>query len=133
MKGPQPAGKRPFSLSRGATVTVFLFTPPRQEQDWQPAVDIYRTSTGWILKFDIAGVRLNDVHVHVSARSVTVSGVRRDWMMEDTGCRHYSMEISYSRFQRTIELPEDIQTAKLAVDYRDGILFVRIAKREEEE
>jgi HSP20 family protein len=112
-------------------MTVFLFTPPRQPQDWQPAVDIYRTNSGWILKFDVAGVRLNDVHVHVSARNVTVSGVRRDWMMEDDGCRHYSMEISYSRFQRTVELPEDIQTAKLAVDYRDGILFVRVAKREE--
>lgn len=112
-------------------MTVFLFSPPRQAQEWQPAVDIYRTNDGWILKCDIAGVRMTDVHVHVSARSVTVSGVRRDWMMEDAGCRHYSMEISYSRFQRTIELPEDIQSARLAVDYRDGILFVRIGKREE--
>ena len=111
-------------------MTVFLFSPPRQTQDWQPAVDIYRSTTGWILKVDLAGVRLEDVHVHLGKRTVTISGVRRDWMMEDTGCRHYSMEISYSRFQRTIELPDDIQTAKVSVDYRDGILFVRIAQAE---
>ena len=112
-------------------MTVFLFSAPRQNQDWQPAVDIYRSTNGWILKVDLAGVRLEDVHVHLGKRTVTISGVRRDWMLEDSACRHYSMEISYSRFQRTIELPDDIQTARVAVDYRDGILFVRIAQSSE--
>ena len=68
---------------------------------------------------------MEDVHVHVSKRQVTVSGVRRDYMVED-GCRHYSMEITYSRFQRTIELPDDVNRENLRMDYRDGILFVRI-------
>jgi HSP20 family protein len=113
-------------------VTRFLYSPARTEE-WQPAVDIYKTVTGWVLKFDLAGVRMEDVHVQVSRRTVTVSGVRRDWMLEDSGCRHYSMEISYSRFQRMIELPDDIQSARMAVDYRDGILTVRIAQREESE
>jgi HSP20 family protein len=113
-------------------VTVFLFQNSRREE-WQPAADIYKARSGWVLKFDLAGVRMDDVHVHISRRSVTVSGVRRDTMLEDAGCRHYSMEISYSRFERTIELPEDIQTAAMAVDYRDGILTVRIAQQEESE
>ena len=112
-------------------MTVFLFSPPRQNQDWQPAVDIYQATNGWILKVDLAGVRLDDVHVHLGKRTVSISGIRRDGMMEDSGCRHYSMEISYSRFQRTIELPEDIQTARVAVDYRDGILYVRIARNDD--
>ena len=115
-------------------MTVFLFSPPRQQQqEWQPAVDIYRTKFGWVLKFELAGVRMEDIHVHVSRRTVTVSGQRRDCMLEDGGCRHYSMEISYSRFQREIELPDDLHAARMAVDYRDGILTVRIAQREESE
>ena len=114
-------------------MTVFLFSPQRQQQEWQPAVDIYRTRFGWALKFDLAGVRMEDIQVHVSRRSITVGGVRRDWMSDEGECRHYSMEITYSRFQRTIELPEDIEAAKMAVDYRDGILTVRIAQRVEKE
>ena len=74
---------------------------------WHPAVDVYRTANGWILKFDLAGVRLDDIHVHVARRTVTVSGVRRDCLHE-TGCSHYSMEIRYSGFERTIELPDDL-------------------------
>jgi len=114
-------------------VTVFLFTPQRQETNWQPSVDIYKTPDGWVLKFDLAGVRLDDVTAHVSRNRVTVSGIRRDWMLEDSSCHHYSMEISYSRFERTIELPEDLSTAQFRLDYRDGILFVRILRREEKD
>jgi HSP20 family protein len=104
-----------------------MFAPARQGNEWQPAADVYRTQWGWILKFDLAGVRMEDIHVHVGVRTVTVSGVRRDYMMEE-GCRYYSMEITYSRFERTIELPDDLNKAQFRLDYRDGILFVRISK-----
>ena len=112
---------------------VFLFSPQRQQQEWQPAVDIYQTRFGWVLKFDLAGVRMEDIKVHVSRNSVAVRGVRRDWMQDEGGCRHYSMEIRYSRFERIIELPDDIEAAKMAVDYIDGILSVRIARRVDEQ
>lgn len=106
-------------------MAVFLFSPGRQDREWQPAVDVIRTSWGWLLKFDLAGVRMEDLHAHVSKRTVSVSGVRRDYMVED-GCSHYSMEITYSSFQRTIELPDEVNTSNVRMDYRDGILFVRI-------
>jgi HSP20 family molecular chaperone IbpA len=37
------------------------------------------------------------------------------------------MEIAYSRFERSIELPCDVEQAQLAVECRDGMLVVRIA------
>lgn len=118
-------------------MTVFLFSPGRQEKEWQPAVDVYRAAWGWILKFDLAGVRMEDVHVHVGKHTVTVSGIRRDYMLED-GCRYYSMEITYSQFERTIELPDDdldvaSKSSNLRMDYRDGILFVRIRTKGNEQ
>jgi HSP20 family protein len=113
-------------------VAVFMFAPPGQEQEWQPPVDVYQTNWGWILKFELAGVRMEDLNVHVSKRAVTVSGIRRDYMVE-TGCHHYSMEIIYSRFRRSVQTPDDLTGANMRLDYRDGILFVRIRTREEED
>ena len=52
------------------------------------------------MKFDLAGVRPEDVMVTVRGRRVSVSGVRRDLMVEE-GCSYYSMEISYNRFERS--------------------------------
>ena len=111
---------------------VFLFDPPSTEQNWAPPVDVYKTGWGWILKFELAGVRMEDLNVHVSKRAVTVSGIRRDYMFE-AGCSHYSMEITYSPFHRQVELPEDLTGKSIRLDYRDGILFVRIRTREEED
>jgi HSP20 family protein len=92
---------------------------------WQPPADIYKTRNGWLLKFDLAGVKPDEVAVEAHGRRITVSGLRRDWTREE-GCTHYSMEISYNRFQRTIELPCDIQSARIGSEYHDGILTVRI-------
>lgn len=105
-------------------MTVFLFATTRQET-WQPAADVYRTKWGWLLKFDLAGVRLEDINVHVSRNAVTVNGIRRDWMAEE-GCHHHSLEINYSRFERKIELPDDLSGSQIRLDYRDGILMLRV-------
>ncbi len=46
--------------------------------------------------------------------------------MVEKDCLQYSMEISYSRFERTVHLPCDIGAADLDVQYKNGILLVRV-------
>lgn len=92
---------------------------------WQPAVDIYRTHTGWLLKFELAGVTEEDLAVEVHGSRLTVSGVRRDWSIEDCSA-HYAMEIAYNRFERVVELPCDLEQSQLSLELRHGILFVRV-------
>jgi len=45
---------------------------------WAPAVDVYRVGEGWLLKFDLAGVRPEDIQLHAAGRKLTVSGRMRD-------------------------------------------------------
>jgi HSP20 family protein len=96
-----------------------------QETCWCPPADIYRTPDGWLLKFDLAGVRPEDISLSVCGRCLTVRGCRRDWFAEE-GHSHYQLEIAYSHFERVIELPSELQAARLATEYRDGMLVVRI-------
>lgn len=95
------------------------------EPCWRPAADIYRTTTGWLIKYDLAGVTAKDIEVAISGPTVTINGCRRDWRME-SGCTHYAMEIPYSRFERTIELPCELDRARLKIQWRDGILLLRV-------
>jgi HSP20 family protein len=95
------------------------------ETAWRPAVDVYRTPHGWLLKYDLAGVRPEDVALKVQGNRVTIQGVRRD-MMTEQGCRHYRMEITYNHFERTLELPGLIAPASVATEYRNGMLLVHI-------
>lgn len=96
---------------------------------WQPPADIYRLNHGWLVKFDLAGVRPEDVRLKVRGSVLTIAGVRRDWKIE--GCLScYSMEISYSDFERSIEFPANLEQAHIATEYREGMLLVRLLTEE---
>lgn len=90
-------------------------------------MDIYRVADSWLVKFDLAGVRSSDIQVKVCGRMLTVSGRRRDWVVEESHpCSAYSMEITYSQFERTLEFPAEIEHLHFSTEYRDGMLLVRL-------
>jgi HSP20 family protein len=96
-----------------------------RETIWQPAVDVYQTRNGWLVKFDLAGVRPEDIRLHIDGSHLTVHGTRRDWSLEE-GCSHFLMEIAYSRFERTVSLPANLERARVTMEHRHGMLLVRI-------
>jgi HSP20 family protein len=105
-----------------------LFLPAVEavhEATWRPPMDVYRTPHGWLVKFDLAGVRPEDVELTVQGSRLTVRGTRRDWCLEE-GCTHYLMEIAYSHFERSLELPGDLEHARVAAEHRHGLLLVRV-------
>ena len=113
-------------MARDRVLRSCLFRPPADAPGWQPLLDIYELKDGWLLKADLAGVRPDEVSVSVRGRTVTLRGIRRDSLIEE-GCAHYRMEISYSAFERSIELPcEPGSKAHVDTDYRDGMLLIRI-------
>jgi len=42
------------------------------ETYWRPAADIYRTRTGWLVKYDLAGVKRKDIEVTVKGSKIKV-------------------------------------------------------------
>ncbi|MFA7095168.1 MAG: Hsp20/alpha crystallin family protein [Gammaproteobacteria bacterium] len=96
-----------------------------QPVGWRPAADVYRTASGWLVKIELAGVRHEEVELHVIGRHLTIRGRRRDSELIE-GCELYSLEIPYSRFERSIELPCNLERAKTITEYREGMLLVRI-------
>jgi HSP20 family protein len=99
---------------------------------WRPAADIYRTSEGWVVKLELAGVQLEDVSVATNGSELFISGVRRDRFVEE-GWSHQSMEITYSHFERVIELPCDLSRASVSMESHEGLLLVRVVSKHEEE
>ncbi len=95
------------------------------DQQWRPSADVYQTRRGWVAKFDLAGVRPEDVTIRLEGCALTVSGIRRDCALEDASGYHL-MEISYNRFERTIEMPCEVKDARWHMEFRDGILLVRL-------
>jgi HSP20 family molecular chaperone IbpA len=108
----------------------FLQKQSEIETDWQPRADVYRTPRGWAVKFDLAGVRPEDVTVQVFDCYVRVAGVRRDWAIQ-RDWRHHSLEITYSRFERLIELPCHLDRFEVSFRCQEGMLLVEVSTEKE--
>jgi HSP20 family protein len=96
---------------------------------WHPAADVYRTRTGWLVKFELAGVRKEDIHLTAHGHRLIVKGHRRDCSLEEGDCC-YCMEIAYNQFERTIELPCNLDVCPIDAEHREGMLLVRIRTEE---
>lgn len=92
---------------------------------WQPNADVYRTPDGWLIKLDVAGIDPEDIEIVIDENRFTVRGSRRDRWVEE-GWRCYSMEISYQSFERTLELPERLNHARIETQFHRGILLVQL-------
>jgi len=114
-------------MARDRVLRSCLFRPPAEDRGWQPPLDVYAAKDGWLLKADLAGIRPDEVTVSLCGRNVTLRGHRHDWALEE-GCCHYRMEIAYSSFERSVELPADPGNAQIETDYRDGMLLIRIRR-----
>jgi HSP20 family protein len=100
-----------------------------QKTQWSPAVDVYHTSTGWVLKYELAGISPHDIELSVHGRTISVRGRRRDIRIDERQ-QSYSMEISYNQFERSLELPCEVETMQVSTDYRDGMLIVQLRCQE---
>ena len=92
---------------------------------WNPAADVYRSKDGWIVKVDLAGVCVDDLEIEIDQSSLRVRGCRRDTFFKE-GFSYHQMEITYSRFEKSIQFPCSIEAASLGHHYLDGFLIVNL-------
>ena len=110
-------------MDRGFRDSVAALMQRHSDRLWQPACDIYRTSEGWVVKFDLAGIDPDEVSVTIVDHKLVVRGTRRDHMLRE-GVSHYHMEITYSRFERRLSLPCNLESAEVRTEYHNGLLLV---------
>ncbi|MDT4895983.1 MAG: hypothetical protein QOH25_1060 [Acidobacteriota bacterium] len=96
---------------------------------WRPDADIYRTADGWIVKVDLAGVAAEELAITIDGPTLSISGCRRDTFF-GKGITHHQLEITYSRFEKTLRFPCSIEGASLLRDYRDGLLILHLRGEE---
>ena len=92
---------------------------------WNPAADVYRSDEGWIVKVDLAGICSDELEIEIHNRLLSIRGCRRDTHYRE-GFVFHQMEITYSRFEKTIEFPAPIEGAAIRRDYRDGFLIINV-------
>ncbi len=100
------------------------------ENFWYPAADVYKARGGWVVKVELAGVSPDELEVEISGDTLRVAGVRRDEATYESVSYH-QLEITYSRFEKTIRFPCPVEGARIERSYRDGLLVLYLQSAEE--
>ena len=94
---------------------------------WYPAADVYSTAEGWIVKVELAGVSAEDLEIVIEGSILNIAGTRRDRVCA-VGMSYHQMEITYSRFEKTLRFPGSIDGARIEHNYQDGLLLIYLRK-----
>lgn len=92
---------------------------------WYPAADVYKAPDGWLVKVELAGVSTEDVEIEAEGNSLYITGTRKDRTC-DPGVSYHQMEITYSRFEKTLLFTEPIDGAKIERKFDNGLLIIRL-------
>jgi HSP20 family protein len=82
-----------------------------------------------VLKADLPEVKLEDVEVRVENQTLTLKGERK--FEKDESIRGYHrIERNYGTFVRSFILPASVDAEKVAAEYKNGVLTVKLPKKE---
>jgi HSP20 family protein len=100
-------------------------------QAWVPAVDIYETDAHEVvIKAELPDVKKEDINVTFENNVLTLSGERKQ---EETTKReqYQRVERHFGSFSRSFTLPAIVDASRIVASYKDGVLTIRLPRREE--
>lgn len=95
-----------------------------------PAVDVVETKDSILVKAEVPGIDSKDLDISITGDLLTIRGEKKS-EREEKGKNFHRMERSYGSFTRTVEIPSYANTDKVNADYKDGVLTISLAKKEE--
>ena len=97
---------------------------------WTPAVDIFEEDGGLVLKAEVPDISREDIDVSIENSTLTLRGERK-LANEIKQENFHRIERAYGKFVRQFSLPATVDSARIAADYKDGVLTVKLPMREE--
>ena len=102
----------------------------RCRKRFSPKVNVAEKDDAISLTFELPGMEKSDIKVLVKDDILTVSGERKietELKSDDS----FRSEISSGAFSRSFNLPDTVKTDGVQADYKNGLLYVVLAKKEE--
>jgi HSP20 family protein len=98
---------------------------------WLPPVDVYQNGDNEVvLMAELPAMKREDIDITVDSGTLTIKGEKR--VASDLKEDHFHrIERRYGPFSRSFSLPQTVDAGKVAADYKDGVLTVRLPIREE--
>ncbi len=115
--------------SFGGLPPVFL-RRGEMKSEWYPAIDVYTKNNQFVIHADLPGVDPKDVDISITGNIITIKGEKKAEIDEKKE-GYIFHETSYGAFERSMILPEGVDTSTVHATYRNGILEVTMPAKAE--
>lgn len=93
-----------------------------------PLVNVFSDGEDFVLVAELPGVKKEDLDIQVRGDTLRIQGKKT--VAYDEGASVHRRERSAGQFDRTLTLPAELDAAKVAAQYRDGVLTLRLPRAE---
>src|SRR5204862_5642788 len=95
-----------------------------------PPVSVFNDGEDFVVVAELPGVRKEDLDVEVRSDTLRIKGKKT--VAHENEASVHRREREAGEFDRTLTLPAQLDAAKVAAEYRDGVLTVRLPRAESE-
>jgi HSP20 family protein len=117
----------PFSLAPLSLLPEWIDTAAHVHEPRYPVLDVVDQGDYYEVTAELPGFNKENVDIQVGDDILQLTAQTQS---EHKGGRYMSHERSYSSFQRAIQFPEQVVGSKVDGTMKDGILSLRIPKKE---
>ena len=100
-----------------------------------PAINVIETENGYKVEVAAPGMTKGDFNIRIDEdNNLVISREKKREDKEDKkDGRYLRREFSYSKFQQTMILPENVDKEKISAQVENGVLTIELPKLSEEE
>ena len=97
-----------------------------------PAINVTESDRGYVVELAAPGLKKEDFAVHINDEgNLTIKMESKDEKKEeDKNTRYLRHEFSYSKYEQTLILPDDVDKDKISAKVEHGVLTVDLPKIE---
>lgn len=95
-----------------------------------PGIDISETEDQFLINVELPGMKKEDINIGLENGRLSISGERK-FEKEDKGKTYHRVETSYGSFNRSFQLPDNVDEESVSANYENGILNISIDKAED--
>jgi len=92
-----------------------------------PLADIEDSGDSLVVAAELPGMGREDIKIAVDKDTITISAERKG-ALEDKKKSYYYLERTYSGYNRSFALPQEIDPDSVDAQYKDGILRIALKK-----
>jgi HSP20 family protein len=99
-----------------------------------PAINVKETDKAYTVELAAPGMTKEDFNVHINDEGNLIIKMekKQEQKEEDKSSRYLRREFSYTKFEQTLILPDDVKKEDIAARVENGVLTVELPKIVEE-